>query len=229
MIRLMNLSKKYGKKQAIKNVSVDFPSSGIVGVVGENGCGKTTLFRILAGLRKQDKGHIYYQGKEVQRVFDVVAINPELNEVYNETILKLAQLNSRFYSDFKFEQFSKMMQETNIQLEHLYEHLSKGQKTLVNLALTLSRDVPIYLLDEPFSGLDIIVRKRIIDYLIKYLNVDQKLVLISSHDLSHLERLVDSVLLIKDGELMTHQIISDLNGDLRGWTKNVLKQEVQYD
>ncbi len=193
MIILNNLSKIYSKKIILDNINFEFKNYGIVGLLGKNGAGKTTLLKIISNLRKPTTGEVF-----VKNSFSMM---PDVLEIYDYSILEMASLYQTFYKDFNYDLFISIINNGKIVKEKLFSTLSKGQQTYVCLALTISRDVDIYLLDEPFSGLDVITRKEIINNIINNINTLEKLVLISSHDLNHLERLAENLVILKDGKL----------------------------
>lgn len=193
MITLKNLSKYYGKKIIINNVNFEFKNTGIVGLLGKNGVGKTTLLRVISGLRKPTKGEVFLKTN--------FSMMPDVLEIYQYRVIELGNLYNDFHKDFNNDLFLSLINDGKIAKDALFSTLSKGQQTYVCLTLTISRDVDIYLLDEPFSGLDIIIRNEITNNIIKNINTDKKLVIISSHDLNHLERLVDHLVILKDGKL----------------------------
>ncbi len=195
MISLEHVSKKYVNTLVLDDISYQFPSTGIVGLIGPNGSGKTTLLRLIAGLRKPTKGKILINKK--------IAITLDRDEYYPFSLRELGLCYQQFFEDFNYQFYISLLLENKLDSQSQFTALSKGQQTYTIIALTIARDVDIYLLDEPFSGLDLMIRQKITEKIIQCFS-EKKLVILSSHDINHVERIFDNILTIKDRKLTAH-------------------------
>lgn len=199
MLEIKNLSIAYKNKLVLDKLNLYFKKGEIVGLLGPNGSGKTTLLRILAGLEKNYKGEVKIGGE-----------NPDhlpLDKSYN--LIQISNLYDEFFEDFSKGKFEKIIKDFKLDMKMKIKNMSKGMKDKVQIALSLSRKSDLYLLDEPMSGIDPASRKKIMDVIID--NFDSEgLMIISTHLISQIERLLDKVVFISDGKIILEENIDDL-------------------
>lgn len=211
MLEIKNLSIAYKNKLVLDKLNLYFKKGEIVGLLGPNGSGKTTLLRILAGLEKNYKGEVKIGGENPDYLTkSFVSYQPDhlpLDKSYN--LIQISNLYDDFFEDFSKEKFEKIIRDFKLDMKMKIKNMSKGMKDKVQIALSLSRKSDLYLLDEPMSGIDPASRKKIMDVIID--NFDSEgLMIISTHLISQIERLLDKVVFISDGKIILEENIDDL-------------------
>ena len=211
MLEIKNLSIAYKNKLVLDKLNLYFKKGEIVGLLGPNGSGKTTLLRILAGLEKNYKGEVKIGGENPDYLTkSFVSYQPDhlpLDKSYN--LIQISNLYDEFFEDFSKEKFEKIIRDFKLDMNMKIKNMSKGMKDKVQIALSLSRKSDLYLLDEPMSVIDPASRKKIMDVIID--NFDSEgLMIISTHLISQIERLLDKVVFISDGKIILEENIDDL-------------------
>ena len=206
LIQCQDLHKRYGRKEALCGVNLRLESGKIVGLLGPNGSGKTTLIKILNGLLKPDQGMVTIDGEEpgihTKSVISYLPDKPYFADWMK--ITDLLELFEDFYEDFDRARAEKMCQELGIDTKLKMKTLSKGNKEKVQLVLVMSRQAKLYLLDEPIAGVDPAARDFILSTILNNYNPDGT-VLISTHLIADVERVLDEVIFLKDGQIVRHQ------------------------
>ena len=182
MIRFENVTKKYGSGLALRNTSFQFEKGKIYGLLGPNGSGKSTTLKMIAGLVLPSAGKVMLDDEPINRkVAEEVAYLTELDMFYETFTVKgmLKFYNSQF-SDFDMERAEELVSFMQLDGSKKIKHLSKGTRGRLKLVLTLSRQARVILLDEPFSGLDPMVRDTIVKGLLSYIDWGEQTVLIAS-------------------------------------------------
>lgn len=200
------LTKTIDHRSVLKDIEFELSESEIVGMVGRNGSGKTTLLRVLAGQYLPDTGDITIDQKSVfqhpivkQEIF---FIDEKENFLRTYSLQKIAKFYQIAYPKFNQLLFSDLVKKHEFSLKQNYRQLSKGQQALFQIILAVCSNARYLLLDEPFDGLDVIVKKEVIGLLMEHLSEHSRTALISSHNLTELENLVDRVLLLKDQSII---------------------------
>lgn len=196
-----SLTKSYGKDVPVLNgLNLQIPEGRIVGLLGPNGCGKTTLIKLAAGLLKPTSGEIYVCGQPVSdKTNSLISYLPE-RTYFNSgmKIKELTQLFSEFYDDFDAERASRMLGDFGIGPESRLKALSKGTKEKVQLIMVMSRRAKLYLLDEPIAGVDPAARDYILNTIVA--NYDPAAtVLITTHLITDVEQLLDEFFFVGFG------------------------------
>lgn len=173
LLEIKNLYKNYGEKQVLNNITLTVPRGKIIGLLGKNGTGKTTLIKLINGLLTPTEGEIIFEGEK---------IGPQSK-------LNIAYLPERTYLD-ENQKIIKM---------------SKGMQEKVQLVLVMSRKADLYILDEPLGGVDPATRDYILDTILTNFNEGASII-ISTHLISDIERILDEVIFIDKGEI---KLISD--------------------
>ena len=218
MLKAEHLTKKYGVKTALDDISFSFDKSGIVGLLGQNGAGKSTLLRILAGRLTPNSGHVLVNSHDVlwepELAKQYIGFLPEIPALYNEMTVYdqlcfLCKLKGVYSADID-KHIRNIAEKTGLSdvLERVIGHLSKGYRQRVGLASALTGNPEIILLDEPASGMDP-VQINEFHQLIKGLASD-RLVILSTHQLHFLDGLCTSALILHEGQLIKDlKIIND--------------------
>lgn len=204
----IKLTKNYSGKQALRNVELQLGRGRIIGLLGPNGSGKTTLIKILNGLINPTFGEVLIDGKNPgSYTKSVVSYLPD--RVYFADWMKVKDVLGMFrdfYADFDYDRAEKMCAMLGIGSEDRIKSMSKGTKEKVQLIMVMSRRAQLYLLDEPIAGVDPAAREYIISTIINNFNEDGT-VLISTHLISEVEKILDEVIFLKDGEILLHEAI----------------------
>lgn len=212
-IDVRGLTKRYGVTPALQGVDLQLQAGQIVGLVGANGCGKTTLLKILAGVIAEYEGEVKVLGcKPSLPTKAQVAFLPDANLV--PARMKVADalaLYSDFFTDFDFSLARDLVGQMGLALDQRGTQMSKGMREKLRLALTMGRRAKIYLLDEPMGGIDPGAREVILRTIIGNYP-DGSLVIISTHQVSDVEQVLDRALIMKAG-MISHNVGMD---ELRG-------------
>ena len=211
LVSIRNLSKKYGKHTALKDVSLDIPRGRIIGLLGPNGSGKTTLIKLMNGLLTPGKGQILIDGN-LPGVETKACVSYLPERTYLPPAIRVKQLLSYFtdfYADFDRQKALSMLTSLQISPDASLKTLSKGTKEKVQLIMVMSRRAQLYSLDEPIAGVDPAAR----DYILKTIIQDyseEASILLSTHLISDIEPILDDVIFLKDGEITLTSSVEDI-------------------
>lgn len=228
IISLNNLTKKYGSFTALNNVNLDFPRGKIIGLLGPNGSGKTTMIKLICDLLKKYDGEIKIDGiKPSIETKKIVSYLPDrfcLPEKFN--VNQIIEYYKDFFEDFDVEKAKKLIQELGIDLNNNFSHLSKGTKEKLQIILVLSRKAKVYIFDEPIAGVDPAARD-VIFKLILNSKEKESTIIICTHLISEVENILDYAIFLKNGQV-------SLRGDVNvirensGKTLNEVFKDVFY-
>ncbi|AEP85852.1 ABC transporter ATP-binding protein [Bacillus spizizenii] len=211
-INLEHVSKKYGRHTAVNDVSITLSSGRIYGLIGPNGSGKSTTLKMMAGLLFPTSGFVKADEKLVTR--DMVrqtAYLTELDMFYPHfTVKDMVNFYQSQFPDFQTEQAYKLLNEMQLDPEKKIKKLSKGNRGRLKIVLALARRASVILLDEPFSGLDPMVRDSIVNSLVSYIDFEQQIVVIATHEIDEIETLLDEVIILANGEKVAQRDVEDI-------------------
>lgn len=202
MIEINNVTKAFDKVLAVNNLSIKI-SPGVTGLVGHNGAGKTTLLRLIADVYDCTSGTITIDGKSnsdigVKRDLFFLSDNPFFDR--NNTIQDLVNLYSIFYS-INFKRLETLLKKFELPSNRKISGFSKGMKRQLFIAITLCVDCQYILMDEAFDGIDPMVLENIKDEIIDIVSKENKTLVLSSHNVSLIERLCDKIIILNKGEI----------------------------
>jgi len=226
IVEMKNLTKKYMKKTALKDVNLNIEKGKIIGLLGPNGSGKTTMIKILMGILTQSKGEVHISGKKPgTETKAMVSYLPDRNFLYKWMKIKDAMdLFDDFYNDFDREKAKKLLEFMELEEDMKVTKLSKGMQEKLNLTLVLSRNAKLYILDEPIAGVDPVAREKILDAIINNYNEDSSM-LITTHLVHDLERVFEEVAFLKNGEIVLNGNVESLRNE-RNMSVDELYREV---
>lgn len=221
ILKCQNVNKNFGKKTVLKDINLEIEPGRIVGFLGKNGAGKTTLIKAINGLLKLDSGKITIAGKEIGvETKKIVSYLPERN--YLEKTMKISQVIDffeDFYENFSAKKAKQLIEDFDLDLNARLNTLSKGMQEKVQIALVMSRKAKLYILDEPLGGVDPATRDYIMETILKNFD-DGASMIISTHLVSDIEKILDDVIIINRGEI---KLVSDAE-KLRVKTKKSIDQ-----
>jgi len=229
MIRLERITKTYGGKKALNSVDLTLDKGKMIGLVGENGSGKTTLMKVIAGLITPSGGKAEVDGIPVTRkIASKIAFMPDIDLFYPYfTVDELFRFYESQYEDFNYDKANIVAQFLNVDRNSQLKKLSKGNRGRAKMAATFGREADYYLLDEPFSGFDPMVRSDIIKGMIQFTDPSQT-VFLSTHEIREAEPLLDEIVLLSGGQIVAHkelEAIREQDGmDAVAWMTKIIKE-----
>ncbi|AEP90006.1 ABC transporter [Bacillus subtilis subsp. subtilis str. RO-NN-1] len=211
-IKLEHVSKKYGRHTAVNDVSITLSSGRIYGLIGPNGSGKSTTLKMMAGLLFPTSGFVKVDEEQVTReMVRQTAYLTELDMFYPHfTVKDMVNFYQSQFPDFQTEQAYKLLNEMQLNSEKKIKKLSKGNRGRLKIVLALARRADVILLDEPFSGLDPMVRDSIVNSLVSYIDFEQQIVVIATHEIDEIETLLDEVIILANGEKVAQREVEDI-------------------
>jgi ABC-2 type transport system ATP-binding protein len=229
-IRFENVTKKYGSEAALDHVNLQFQPGKIYGLLGPNGSGKSTTLKMITGLVYPNSGTITVLGQHVTRKMShSVAYLTELDMFYDSfTVDKVVAFYASQFPDFNLEKANELLKEMNLSGDKKIKQLSKGNRGRLKLVLTLARETPILLFDEPLSGLDPMVRDSIVKSLLTYIQFDKQTVVIATHEIDEIEAILDEVMVIYNGRIVGSENVEQLREQqglsVLEWFKQTMEQ-----
>ena len=211
LLRLEHVQKNYGKTEALSGVNLDIQPGRIVGLLGPNGSGKTTIIKLINGLLQPTSGQVLINGeKPSPKTKKAVSYLPDTTYLGdNMKIKEVFAMFKDFYSDFDEEKANHLLEDLNLDEKSRLKNLSKGNKEKVQLILVMSRKADLYVLDEPIGGVEPAARDYILKTIIQNRSENSS-VLISTHLISDIEDILDDVIFIKDGEILLQEDANEL-------------------
>ena len=187
------VTKNYGNKVALANFTSEVPDNVVVGLIGDNGAGKSTLLKILGKVHHATSGSYTCSGETVY--------HSDLDQLYDWMSPKLTEsMYQDLYRDFEVDKFRELVELLKIP-QNAGSGMSKGQRARLRLASSLARNVDMYLLDEPLSGIDALSREKLLEA-INSRKQPGKTIILSTHEVRDAQDVVDHLWILKSGELM---------------------------
>jgi len=226
IVEIKQLEKKYGNKEVLKGLNLTIASGQIVGLLGPNGCGKTTLIKTIVGLIKDYKGTILIDGNPPNTYTkSIVSYLPEKTYLSNWMTVKDAfYLFNDFYTNFNIEKARDMAYSLHLEETQKITTMSKGMQEKIQLILVMSREAKIYILDEPIGGVDPAARDYILNTILKNYSSESS-ILLSTHLIHDVERIFDKVLFLKDGKIELDEYVDTIR-EQKGLSIDALFREV---
>lgn len=203
LLELKNVCKNFGDKQVLKNVSFEVGEHKIVGLLGKNGSGKSTVFKLINDLLTPSSGEVLVDGKSVGvESKKMISFLPERSYLNSQQkVSEVIDYFADFYEDFNKEKAENLLKDLELDKNMKLSKMSKGMKEKVQLVLVMSRNVKLYILDEPLGGVDPASRDYILDTILKNFDENATL-LISTHLIADIEKILDEVIFIDNGEII---------------------------
>jgi ABC-2 type transport system ATP-binding protein len=227
MIEMQQVWKKYRDAWALRDVSLEAADGRVVGVLGENGSGKSSLFKILAGVVRPSQGVVRVMGVPVGiETRGLTAYLPEINPYYGwMSVAQQLEFLSRFYAGWDAVKATELCRFMKVPTDQKVGTLSKGQVARLKVAAAFSWPSRVVLMDEPLGGIDPPSRRRILATLFEQFRAAEQTILISTHLVDEVEGFVDSVLFLSAGEIVLRGEVDQLRED-RGQSLAEMFEEV---
>lgn len=226
LIQLNNVSKSYGKKQVLQNINLKISKGKIIGLLGPNGNGKSTIIKLINGLLTPNEGEILINGKKPSKeTKKKVSYLPERTYLNDWMKVKdIIEFFKDFYEDFDEVKANSMLKDLSIDINEKLKTMSKGTKEKVQLILVMSRKADIYILDEPIGGVDPAARSYILNTILTNFDEDSTL-LIATHLISEIENICDEVIFISNGSIVLQGDVEEIRSE-KGKSIDALFREV---
>lgn len=226
LFECQNLTKRYGKKTALENLTLTLESGKIIGLLGPNGSGKTTLIKMISGLLVPSSGTIKVDGKDIGvETKSIVSYLPERTYIPDwMKVSDILKFFADFYKDFDMTAALEMLKNLSIDTNAKIKTLSKGTKEKVQLILVMARKAKLYLLDEPIAGVDPAARDYILRTILTNYN-EEASIIISTHLITDIETVLDDVVMIQNGSLRIHSTVDEIREN-EGKSVDALFREV---
>ena len=206
LLEIKNVNKSFGTKKILHDINLSISDGKIIGLLGKNGTGKSTLIKLINDLLTIDSGEILINGKKVGvDSKKIISYLPE--RTYLDKGMKVNEVIkffSDFYNDFDSEKAYKLLKDLDLDTNQKLSKMSKGMQEKVQLVLVMSRKAQLYILDEPLGGVDPATRDYILDTILTNFNEGAS-VIISTHLISDIERILDEVIFIDKGKIILHE------------------------
>lgn len=211
LLTVKDLTYRKNQKTILKDANLNLSSGKIVALLGENGAGKTTLMRIIAGVAKNYKGEVNLEEttKEAARKAKL-SFTDGLTGFSDSTKIKdVVKFYATIFQDFDENEFDELRKFMKLDNDMKLSQLSRGMREKLIIALTFARKADLYLLDEPFGGIDAMARKKIINSIILWKD-EKATILISDHFVNEISSLLDEVVIVKDHTILEHKSADDI-------------------
>lgn len=211
MLESRELTKKFGAKTAVDGVTVKMDPGHIYAMLGPNGSGKTTWMKMAAGLSKPTSGEILFEGKPVgiESRKEVAYMSTEPYFYSWMSVADAGKYYEDFFEDFSMDRFRALLERMELSEKDKIKALSSGMVAKMKIALTLARNAKVYMLDEPFNGIDLLARDEIRAAILEAAT-KQKLLLLSSHLVEEMEAIADRAMFIRQGKLVEVRDLAEM-------------------
>jgi len=225
LLKTKDLSKSFDNKKILKNINLTIPKGKIIGLLGKNGAGKTTLIKLINDLLTPTSGEILVNGKpigvESKKVISYLPERTYLNK--DMKVSEVIEYFKDFYEDFDVKRAKKLLKDLDLDINQKLTKMSKGMQEKVQLVLVMSRDADLYILDEPLGGVDPATRDYILDTILSNFKEGAS-VIISTHLISDIERILDEVIFIDKGELILMSDADELRKKEKGSIDEIFRR-----
>ena len=206
LLEIKKLNKSFDNKEILKNINLKIKHGRIIGLLGKNGAGKTTIIKLINDLLTPTSGEILVNGKKIGvETKKIISYLPE--RTYLNKQMKVSEVLSffnDFYDNFDIEKAKKLLIDLDLDINQNLSKMSKGMQEKVQLVLVMSRNADLYILDEPLGGVDPATREYILDTILSNFSENAS-VIISTHLISDIERILDDVLFIDKGKIILQE------------------------
>lgn len=226
LVECKNLTKKYGKKTALQDVNLTIPRGKIIGLLGKNGSGKTTLIKLINDLLTPTSGEVLFKGEplgvESKRRISYLPERTYLNR--SLCVSQVIDYFADFYDNFDTKKAKRLLSKFDLDVNQKISTMSKGMQEKLQLALVMARNADLYILDEPLGGVDPATRDYILDVILENFSPRASLI-ISTHLIADVERILDEVIFINKGTVVLQAEADDLRAKKRASIDEIFRKE----
>lgn len=203
LLECTGLNKRFGKKEVLRDINLKIPRGKIIGLLGKNGTGKSTLIKLIDDLLTPTCGKILVNGKEIgEESKKIISYLPERTYLDKTmTVDKVIEFFEDFYDNFDSKKAKRLLKDLGLDTKEKLSKMSKGMQEKVQLVLVMSRKAELYILDEPLGGVDPATRDYILNTILTNFNEGAS-VIISTHLITDIERILDEVIFIDKGKII---------------------------
>ena len=225
LLQCIDVNKTFGNKKVLENINLTISKGKIIGLLGKNGTGKSTLIKLINDLLTATSGKILINGKEVgvdsKKIISYLPERTYLDK--SMTVDKTIEYFEDFYEDFDSAKARQLLKDLELDTTQKLSKMSKGMKEKVQLVLVISRKAELYILDEPLGGVDPATRDYILDTILT--NIDKSSsVIISTHLISDVEKILDEVIFIDKGKIILQDSTSVLREKEKGSIDEIFRR-----
>lgn len=198
-----NLTKVYRGKQVVSDVTLKLRGGNIYGLLGPNGCGKTTWMKMMTGFVKPAKGEVIFDGAPwTYRAKSEIAYMPTEAFFYDfMTVASVGKYYKDFFEGFDEGKYEELVRKVGLDMDMKVRDLSTGMMAKLKVIATMSRKAMLYLLDEPLNGIDLKAREEIVDVILMTVSA-KNVIVISTHLIEEVESFIDNAVFMKDGKIL---------------------------
>ena len=225
LLKCIHLEKSFGNKKVLQDINLTIPRGKIIGLLAKNGQGKTTLIKLINDLLTPTKGEILVNGKNIG-VDSKKSISYLPERTYLDktmTVDKVIEYFEKFYDNFDSKKARKLLKDLDLDTTLKLSKMSKGMQEKVQLVLVMSRIADLYILDEPLGGVDPATRDYILDIILSNFN-ESASVIISTHLIADIERILDEVIFIDKGKIILHSDSDELRKKENGSVDEIFRR-----
>ena len=203
LLECKNLCKEFDKKTILQDINLKIPRGKIIGLLGKNGAGKSTLIKLINDLLTATSGEILINGENPGvHSKEIIAYLPERTYLDKEmTVKQSVKYFEEFYKNFDSDKAIKLLKDLGLDIDTKISKMSKGMQEKLQLILVMSRDAQLYILDEPLGGVDPATRDYILDTILSNFSEGAS-VIISTHLISDVERILDEIIFVDQGKIV---------------------------
>ena len=225
LLECINVNKNYGNKKVLKDVNLTIARGKIIGLLGKKGTGKSTLIKLVNDLLTPTSGKILVNGNEIGvESKKIISYLPERTYLDKSmTVDKVIEYFEDFYENFDSKKAKKLLKDLDLDTTQKLSKMSKGMQEKVQLVLVMSRKADLYILDEPLGGVDPATRDYILDTILTNFNEGAS-VIISTHLIADIERILDEVIFIDKGKLILQSDSDDLRKKENGSIDEIFRR-----
>ena len=225
LLECIDLCKSFDEKEVLKNINLKIPKGKIIGLLGKNGTGKTTLIKTINDLLVPTSGKVLVNGEKPGVASkEIIAYLPERTYLDKQMTIKDAlKYFSEFYNNFNIEKARKLLKDLNLEENMKISKMSKGMQEKLQLVIVMSREAKLYILDEPLGGVDPATRDYILDTILSNFSEGAS-VIISTHLISDIERILDEVIFIDKGKIVLQSDTDELRTKEKGSIDEIFRR-----